>query len=163
MASPRFWSSHQLITYSWYIDLVFAISHAKRVAIMHNGGRLDWLYAYNSISWWPIGSRRAAKRGRSPQPMIFISNIRTFRCHPTSCCYFFRSCRRWRIFGICFWSCWKRIRAWVVGQCSCGVVLSDARNSNTVKSIVVFFNDYPNNHHTIQFKYTLFSTAVWDL
>jgi hypothetical protein len=30
----------------------------------------------------------------------------------------------------------------------------------TVKSIVIFFNDYPNNHHTIQFKYILFSTAV---
>jgi hypothetical protein len=29
-----------------------------------------------------------------------------------------------------------------------------------VKSLVIFFNDYPNNHHTIQFKYILLSTAV---
>jgi hypothetical protein len=32
--------------------------------------------------------------------------------------------------------------------------------SQAVKSIVIFFNDYPNNHHTIQFKYILFSIAV---
>jgi hypothetical protein len=35
-----------------------------------------------------------------------------------------------------------------------------ATSGNPVKSIVIFFNDYPNNHHTIQFKYILFSTAV---
>jgi hypothetical protein len=33
-------------------------------------------------------------------------------------------------------------------------------HSLPVKSIVIFFNDYPNNHHTIRFKYILFSTAV---
>jgi hypothetical protein len=33
-------------------------------------------------------------------------------------------------------------------------------NHSSVLSIVIFFNDYPNNHHTIQFKYILLSTAV---
>jgi hypothetical protein len=32
--------------------------------------------------------------------------------------------------------------------------------SGGVLSIVIFFNDYPNNDHTIQFKYILLSTAV---
>ena len=30
----------------------------------------------------------------------------------------------------------------------------------TVQSIVIFFNDYPDNYHTIQFKYILLSTTV---
>jgi hypothetical protein len=32
-----------------------------------------------------------------------------------------------------------------------------------VKSIVIFFNDYPNNYHTSPIKYILLSTAVQDL
>jgi hypothetical protein len=46
--------------------------------------------------------------------------------------------------------------------CSHGKDLLGERRSGrfSVKSIVIFFNDYPNNHHTIQFKYILFSTAV---
>jgi hypothetical protein len=30
----------------------------------------------------------------------------------------------------------------------------------TVKSIVIIFNNYPNNYYTSQFKYILLSTAV---
>jgi hypothetical protein len=50
---------------------------------------------------------------------------------------------------------------------SSGLGLETARALSTtdatlypVLSIVIFFNDYPNNHHTIQFKYILLSTAV---
>jgi hypothetical protein len=39
----------------------------------------------------------------------------------------------------------------------------DGRLIKAVKSIVIFFNDYPNHYHTSQFKYILLSTAVQDL
>jgi hypothetical protein len=38
--------------------------------------------------------------------------------------------------------------------------IMQGRCRDPVLSIVIFFNDYPNNHHTIQFKYILLSTAV---
>ena len=35
-----------------------------------------------------------------------------------------------------------------------------AQSVDPVLSIVIFFNDYPNNHYTSQFKYILLSTTV---
>jgi hypothetical protein len=40
-----------------------------------------------------------------------------------------------------------------------GILVTDV-GTGAVLSIVIYFNDYSNNHHTIQFKYILLSTAV---
>jgi hypothetical protein len=48
----------------------------------------------------------------------------------------------------------RRIVLWLVVLCGL------SRPVRAVLSIVIFFNDYPNNHYTLQFKYILLSTTV---